>query len=47
MTNSAFLFGLARSYADLTKEMNPDFNVFDDFDEARAWILNWPSNLDE
>lgn len=38
--NSAFLFGLARSYADLTKVMNPDFEVFYDFDEARAWIFS-------
>lgn len=47
VTNSAFLFGLARSYAVLTKETNPDFDVFYEYDEARSWLFNRPSNLDE
>jgi hypothetical protein len=43
VTNSAFLFGLARSYGELTKETNPDFGVFDEYEEARVWIFDRPS----
>lgn len=39
VTNSAFLFGLARSYGEITKDTNPDFDVFYDFEEARSWLL--------
>jgi hypothetical protein len=38
ITNSAFLSGLARAYADLIKETQPWFKVFTDLEEARQWL---------
>jgi hypothetical protein len=40
VTNSAFIYGLAGSYAAMTKDDNPHFEVFNDIEEARSWILN-------
>lgn len=37
--NSAFFLGLARTYAGLSKVVNPAFEVFYDFDEARTWLM--------
>jgi len=39
VTNSPFLFGLARSYGELTKETNPQFKVTCDPEEADSWIV--------
>ncbi len=38
VTNSGFLYGLARAYADLIKDTQPTFEVFTDMAEARQWL---------
>jgi hypothetical protein len=38
VTNSAFLFGLAKAYADLTKAINPNVSVFYDYEKAHSWL---------
>ncbi len=38
VTNSGFLYGLARAYADLIKDTQPTFEVFTDMLEARQWL---------
>lgn len=39
VTNSAFIYGMARGYATLTKGINPKFAIFHEMEEARAWLL--------
>ena len=39
VTNSAFLFGLPRSYAELSDDVNPEFEVFYEYEDARVWLL--------
>jgi hypothetical protein len=39
VTNSAFVYGLARTYAALSRKDNPQFRIFADVQEAQAWIL--------
>ena len=39
VTNSAFIYGLARTYAELSRKDNPRFEVFSDTQDAQAWIL--------
>ena len=39
VTNSSFIRGLAQTYAAMTVSENPEFDVFHDFDEARAWAF--------
>jgi hypothetical protein len=39
ITNSDFVYGLARAYAALAREDNPHFHIFRDIEEARAWLL--------
>jgi hypothetical protein len=40
VTNSSFIRGLARTYAAMTANENPDFDVFQDLEEARAWAFS-------
>lgn len=40
VADNVFLYSLARSFAELTKEENPQFEVFTDVDEAREWVLS-------
>jgi hypothetical protein len=39
VTNSAFVYGLARAYAELSRKHNPQFEVFSDIRDAQGWIL--------
>ena len=39
ITNSAFVYGLARAYAALSREDNPRFEIFQDEENARTWLL--------
>lgn len=39
VTNSSFIRGLAHTYAALTIGENPDFRVFQDLEEAKAWTF--------
>jgi hypothetical protein len=39
VTNSSFLYGLARSYAELIRDSHPHFEVFTDMNEARRWLM--------
>jgi len=39
VTNSSFIRGLAQTYAALTVNENPEFDVFHDLEEARAWAF--------
>jgi len=47
VTNSAFLFALARSYAKVRDHANPRLQVFCDFEEAHAWLIKPSSTTDE
>lgn len=38
VTNSSFIYGLAKLYASLTEEDNPHFEIFQEMDAARSWI---------
>lgn len=38
VTNSSFIYGLAKLYASLTERDNPQFKIFQEMDTARAWI---------
>jgi hypothetical protein len=38
VTNSAFLFGLAKAYAELTRTINPNVAVFYDYEKALCWL---------
>lgn len=38
VTNSGFLYGLARSYAEVIRETQPRFEVFTDLEEAKRWL---------
>jgi hypothetical protein len=40
VTNSSFIRGLARTYAAMTANENPEFDVFHDLEEARAWAFS-------
>jgi hypothetical protein len=40
VTNSSFIRGLAQTYAALTVKENPEFDVFHDLEEARAWAFS-------
>jgi hypothetical protein len=40
VADSGFLYSLARSYAELTREDNPQFEVFTEMEEAREWFLS-------
>jgi hypothetical protein len=40
VTNSSFIRGLAQTYAALTVSENRDFDVFHDYEEARAWAFS-------
>src|SRR5437868_7452938 len=47
VTNSGFVYGLARTYAALTKKDNPAFAVFSDIEEAQQWLQQYrPSNAE-
>jgi len=39
VTNSGFVYALARAYGKLSWQDNPNFEVFSDVQEAQAWIL--------
>jgi hypothetical protein len=39
VTNNNFIASLARTYLAITKEENPNFSVFQQIDEAQAWML--------
>jgi hypothetical protein len=38
LTDSSFIYGLAKLYASLTEKDNPQFKIFQDMDAARSWI---------
>lgn len=38
ITNSNFIYGLAKLYASITEKDNPQFRIFQDLDAARLWI---------
>ena len=38
VTNSSFIYGLAKLYASLTEKDNPHFEIFREMDAARSWI---------
>lgn len=38
VTNSGFVYGLAQTYAAITRNDNPAFAVFRDIEEARQWL---------
>ena len=38
VTNSAFIYGLAKRYAEVTRADNPEFKVFTDYAEASTWV---------
>jgi len=40
VTNSSFIRGLAQTYAAMTAKENPEFDVFHDLGEARAWAFS-------
>ena len=40
VTNSSFIRGLAQTYAAMTLKENPEFDVFHDLEEARAWAFS-------
>jgi len=40
VTNSAFVYGLARAYAVISREDNPRFQVFQDAHDAHAWVVS-------
>jgi hypothetical protein len=40
VTNSSFIRGLAQTYAALTAQENPEFDVFQDLEQARAWAFS-------
>jgi hypothetical protein len=40
VTDSSFIRGLALTYAAMTANENPEFNVFHDLKEARAWTFS-------
>ncbi len=40
ITNSAFVYGLARAYAAISREDNPQFQIFQNDEDARAWLLS-------
>ncbi len=42
VTNSAFIYGLAETYAALTVQDNPQLRIFRSLEEANAWILAKP-----
>jgi hypothetical protein len=39
VTNSSFIRGLAQTYAAMTANENPEFDVFHDLEEARSWAF--------
>lgn len=39
VTNSAFIYGLARAYADISRQNKSQFEVFSDIQDAQSWIL--------
>ena len=39
VTNNNFIASLARTYLAITKDENPNFSVFQQMDEAQAWML--------
>ena len=38
VTNSGFIYGLAKLYASITEKDNPHFEIFQDRDAALSWI---------
>jgi hypothetical protein len=40
VTNSAFVYGLARAYSSITREDNPHLKIFQSVEEAHAWLLS-------
>jgi nucleoside-diphosphate-sugar epimerase len=38
VTNSGFVYGLAKAYAAIAEERSTDFQVFTDLDEAVKWV---------
>ena len=40
VTNNTFVYGLARAYAVFAREDNPRLQVFQNVEDARAWLLS-------
>jgi len=40
VTNNAFVYGLARAYAVFAREDNPRLRVFQDAEDAHAWLVS-------
>jgi len=40
VTNSSFIRGLAQTYSAMTVNENPEFDVFHDLEQARAWAFS-------
>jgi hypothetical protein len=38
VTNSAFVYGMAKKYAEISQPDNPSFEVFGSVDDARRWL---------
>jgi hypothetical protein len=41
VTNSAFIYGLARAYAAVSRQDKSQFEVFSDVQDAQGWILKY------
>jgi len=41
VTNSAFIYGLAKRYGEITDADTPQFKVFTDYEEANRWVSTY------